>query len=196
LLKVILANTKLVVSIKMQNNFLKIRKPALTRRGRLKIENSPQSQVGFTFIELLVVLSLLITITFISGSIFFSTFRSSSKTQVSTNLKQKGDYALTTMEKMIREAKEIDCISDKEIELVYKDGQTTTFSCLSLSDQIASDSANSAVLLTPINCSDFSFICDLPRVDISFELNQNPDDPLPFKRSVVDFQTSVTARNL
>ncbi len=180
----------------MQNNFLKIRKPALTRRGRLKIENSPQSQVGFTFIELLVVLSLLITITFISGSIFFSTFRSSSKTQVSTNLKQKGDYALTTMEKMIREAKEIDCISDKEIELVYKDGQTTTFSCLSLSDQIASDSANSAVLLTPINCSDFSFICDLPRVDISFELNQNPDDPLPFKRSVVDFQTSVTARNL
>ncbi len=146
---------------------------------------------GFTLIEVLVVLTILIIIAVISGNIFVTTLRSNTRTQTSTNLKQKGDYGLMVIERMIRESTEVECISDNELRIVYKDGQQTVFTCAS--NRVAS---NAAVLIEPIDCMDFSFSCSLPRVDISFVLNQNPDDPLPFKRSEVNFQTSVTARNL
>jgi type II secretion system protein J len=72
-------------------------------------------QRGFTLIELLVVITVVISITVVAGNIFYSSLRSNTKTQVSTDLKQKGDYALTIMERMIREAKTInsaDCSDD------------------------------------------------------------------------------------
>jgi hypothetical protein len=142
-----------------------------------------------------------ISITVVAGNIFYSSLRSNTKTQVSTNLKQKGDYAITIMERMIREAKivnEADC-TDDELTITYKDGEETTFICdttLPEPDQLASNSAHSAILIDEIDCDNFSFNCDLPKVIINFNLNQNPNDPLPFKRAEVEFQTSVTARNL
>jgi len=159
-------------------------------------------QSGFTLVELLVVITVVISVTVVAGNIFYSSLRSNTKTQVSTNLKQKGNYALTIMERMIREAKiinEADC-TDDELTITYKDGEETTFICdttLPEPDQVASVSAqHPAVLIDSINCENFSFSCDLPRVDIEFTLSHNPNDPLPFNRAEVKFQTSVTARNL
>jgi hypothetical protein len=102
---------------------------------------------------------------------------------------------------MIREAKivnEADC-TDDELTISYKDGEETTFICdttLPEPDQLASNSAHSAILIDEIDCDNFSFSCDLPRVDIEFTLSHNPNDPLPFNWAEVKFQTSVTARNL
>jgi prepilin-type N-terminal cleavage/methylation domain-containing protein len=171
----------------MKKNILRIRK--------LKIENFPMfHRGGFTLIELLVVLSLVALITVAAGNIFYSTLRTNTKTQVSANLKQKGNYALAVMERMIREAKEIPVCQDRQLTLVYKDDLTTTFSCSS--SQIASSSAHSSVLVSPIDCANFDFTCNLPQVGINFTLNRNPTNPLPFKRSEIQFQTTVTARNL
>jgi len=150
---------------------------------------------GFTLIELLVVLSIVMSIVVVSGNIFYTALRSGSKTQVSLDLKQRGNYGLSVIEKMIREAKEVDCASD-QVTIVYKDGQETSFSCSS--GQVASDSANSAVLVDSIaDCStDFGFSCNLPQVGIGFTISENPDSPMPFKSSQINFQTTVTARNL
>ncbi len=160
-----------------------------------------RKQKGFTLIELMVVVTVVISVAVVAGNIFYSSLRSNTKTQVTTDLKQKGDYALTIMERMIREAKVIDSAdcSNDQLTITYKDGEETTFICdttLPEPDQIASVSANSAVLLDEISCENFDFTCDLPRVGIEFTLNQNPTDPLPFKRAEIKFQSSVTARNL
>lgn len=154
---------------------------------------------GFTLIEILVVMSVIVTIALISGNIFYSTLRTSSKTQVSTNLKQEGGYALTVMERMIRESKEITNCQSDQITVVYKDDEETTFVCdttLPFPDQVASDSANYSVLIDSIDCDNFSFSCNQPQIGINFTLSKNPSNPLPFSKSGVEFQTSVTARNL
>ncbi len=140
---------------------------------------------------MLVVISIVGLVVISSSNVFFSTLRTNTKTQISTNLKQKGDYALTVMERMIRQAYEINDCSPNNLTLIYKDGQETVFSCSS--SQLAS---NSAVLIDSINCGDFNFNCDLPQVDINFILSQGGSDPLPFQRTSMKFQTTVTARNL
>jgi prepilin-type N-terminal cleavage/methylation domain-containing protein len=149
---------------------------------------------GFTLIEMLVVISLVVIIALIAGNIFFTTVRSSTKTRLSTDLKQKGNYALTLMERMIRQASEInDCQTD-EIEITYLDEQTTTFSCSG--GEIASNSANLAVLTDGVaDCSSFIDCSNLPEVAISFSLTRGPELGLPFQKSTLDFQTKVTVRN-
>lgn len=163
----------------------------------LKTEKSPQLRSGFTLIELLVVLSIIALISVATGNIFYSTLRTSSKTQISSDLKQKGNYALAVMERMIRGAKEAECVTNQQLRIVYKDDLETIFICSGGSNgEIASSSAHSSTLLSPINCDNFNFICNPPQVNINFTVNQNPTNPLPFKRSEIEFQTTVTARNL
>lgn len=57
---------------------------------------------GFTLVELLVVLAILVTIGSIISAILYSAFRGSGKATTTEIVRQNGDYAMTQMTKLIK----------------------------------------------------------------------------------------------
>ncbi|MBU2591908.1 MAG: hypothetical protein ABH867_03200 [Patescibacteria group bacterium] len=166
-------------------------------------------QKGFSILEVVVMIGILGLIGVIATGVFFTTLRSSTRSRVSENLKQKGDFALNVIEKMVRGASFLPDLSancdgsDKSsISVVSRDGFTTTFDCSS--DRIASVSAQqeTVVLLgdiTRIDCDRF-VSCVIgsggsPEVIIDFTLYQGGDPELPYEKSSINFHTQVTPRN-
>lgn len=70
---------------------------------------------GFTLVELLVVMVVLLTVGTIIGVILFSSFRGANKTNTIIQVRQNGSYAITQMEKTIRGAYSLDGMSEDNI---------------------------------------------------------------------------------
>lgn len=177
-----------------------------------------RSKNGFALMELLVVVSLFGVISVLGSSLFFNIIRSSSKTRVLTEVKQNGDFAMTTMVRMIRNARKISAGScgwaTNSLEIKNPDGGITTFEFCSPENLIASRSGS----LPLLSCTDArltsdrvkvvsgSFTCEEgdrlkpDMVTIRFSLSQvgsaNPlITPRPEEQAVIDFETKVALRN-
>lgn len=159
--------------------------------------------------EVLVMIGILGLIGTIATQVFFTTFRSSNKSRVSENLKQKGQFALNVIEKMVRGATSLPnlgtiCSGDdrNNLAIVSRDGFTTTFACDSA--QITSSSAQLGTIvllddITQIDCSHF-INCYLggggrPEVTVDFGLTSGSTSSLPHEQSSIRFRTQVTPRN-
>jgi len=103
-------------------------------------------------IEILVVIGILSVIAVIGANMFFTAFRSSTKTKILSTVKQNGDYALSVMERTLRDSQEVIantetpsriCESEmKKIKVKKLDGSEIEFSCeQGLNGAIASNSA-------------------------------------------------------
>lgn len=101
---------------------------------------------GFTLIELLIAVTLLGIIASISTQAFILGFRSQGKSEALKEVKQNGDYALSIMESMIRNATDISSAVSTKLTITNRDGYTTTFDC---SDGIKIASISGISQLTP-----------------------------------------------
>ena len=142
---------------------------------------------GFTFIELLITVTLLGIVGTLVTQVFILGFRAQNKSEIMKEVKQNGDYALSVMESMIRSAEDIsaDCnTSTNQLTVLNPDGLTTTFICTNNSS-IASQSAWLTSSLTSnkviaSNCSSaFRIVCHTPPLNpkyvfINFTLKQAP----------------------
>ena len=140
------------------------------------------SNKGYTLIELLAVIVVMVTVGGIITSILVTALRGENKTNATTQVRQNGDYAITQMYKTIAYAKSFDGISVdkvnfdtscvpqsppaptptptptqyKYLKITSFDGGQTTFACEN--NTIASDSAstNASLVdssnLTVTNC--------------------------------------------
>lgn len=155
---------------------------------------------GFTLIEMLVSVAILGTVGLISTQIFFTTLRGAGKADIIREVKQNGDYALTAMERMIRNSVGVSslCNGTAQSSLTIKnlDSKATTFSLAG--GQIAS---NSGIFLTnnKVSVSGLSFTCmstlgkpDV--VNISFTVVQANAGAGAEEVSGMDFQTTVSLR--
>ncbi len=166
---------------------------------------------GFTLIEVLMVVLLLGLIVIVGGNLFFSVMKGASKTEVTKEVKQNGDYALGVIERTLRNAKEIVQNSDGQIctSPMYKikvkttAGVDTEFSCV-VEDGVAKITSTSG-LLTGKNVSlgtacpgTLSFSCDATinpsKVTVSFTLSQQGADVRQEEKAQIPFQTTVTLR--
>lgn len=150
-----------------------------------KISKNITNNAGFTLVEIMVVLAILIFIGAIIGSIVMSILRGTNKTNTLTMVRQNGSYAVSQMSKMLRNAKTFGglsetgasytsiCNSDiqyKYIKIKSFDEGETTFSCCT--DTIASLSAG-------LTCSDnnkYSLLDTANAVELQdcyFTCNQN-----------------------
>ncbi len=102
--------------------------------------------LGFTFIELLVGLVVLLILVGVGGRLFFQIIRTESRSRNSTEIKQVGANALQVISIMIRNAEEVSASSATSINILNNDGDTTTFACSS--NRIASQSGVATVYLT------------------------------------------------
>ena len=175
---------------------------------------------GFTLIEILVVVGILGIIAVVASNVFFTTLRSSGKTKVLTKVKENGDYALSVMERMIRDSQEVVTNTDNKIcesgmnYLKFKraDGSTIEFGCLeegTANGRIASNSAR--LTSSEVKVDSCSFDCSCPAafpnctsegtkfypktVTIKFTLSQFGATVRPEEQATINFQTTISTRN-
>lgn len=158
------------------------------------------SQKGFTLVELLAVIIVFSVVTSIIAGILVTSLRTSNKTNIISTVKQNGNFALTQMSGVIRNARVLvspyPCGSPStpttvtQLQLITADGLPITLDCNAQVSNtpptctpqtpcatIASNSASlldtSAIKLTActFTCSQLSNT-DYPIINISFSLKQ------------------------
>jgi prepilin-type N-terminal cleavage/methylation domain-containing protein len=161
---------------------------------------------GFTLIEMIVVVGILGIIAVVGSGTFFSILRGSTKTKTLQTVKQNGDYAISVMERMIRNARVlINPTADSTVSSITiknPDGGTTTFSCGGNPATIASNGAS--LLSNEVKVNDCNNIFNVsvgqpgikpPVVKINFSLSPVASLGRSEERAEVNFQTTVTLRN-
>ncbi len=175
---------------------------------------------GFTLVEILVVVGILGIIAVVASNVFFTTLRSSGKTKVLTKVKQNGDYALSVMERLIKDSQEVITNTDNKIceqgmnYLKFKrtDGGMVEFACLeegTANGRIASNSAR--LTSSEVKVDTCVFDCSCPAafpnctsqgtkfypktVTIKFTLSQVGATVRPEEQATINFQTTVSTRN-
>lgn len=160
-----------------------------------------QTKKGFTLIEMVIVVSLMGLVAIIATGFLLTSLSGSGKAEVSKEVRQNGNYALSVIENMVR-----DCLAFKtacpnpdvnSLTIINQDGGTTVFSCSQ--NQIASGSA----FLTSgsVSVSDCDFDCTQspglpPVVTVKFKVAQKSVVTLrPSEKAVLDFETVVVVRN-
>lgn len=113
---------------------------------------------GYSLIEVLVVLAVFATLAIVATQALVLTLRGSSKSEITTKVRQNLDFAVSSMERQIRNAKSVNCpLSDsKFVTITDQLGADVTFSCVTNgSDKyVASSSARLTSDNTVItNCS-------------------------------------------
>lgn len=167
---------------------------------------------GFSLIELLVVVALMGIIGTVTTQVFFIGFKSQAKGEIVKEVKQNGDYALSVIDTMVRNA--ADFSSDQvcnwdaaTLSIVNPDSFTTIFDCTGSS--IASVSASipgitpTGIPLTSTkvevkNCK-FRVVCPTPPLSpkyvfVNFTLSQGAisGQPTPLPENTASLEYSGT----
>jgi len=82
---------------------------------------------GYSLIEMLVVIVLLIMLAIVGTSLFVNTLTGSNKTTIALQLKQQGEYAMSQMLSMIRGSVRIESCGGSSIVIRNPDESTTQF---------------------------------------------------------------------
>lgn len=179
-------------------------------------------QIGYTLIELLAVMVVMITIGIIIASILVSALRGTSKANVIEEVRNNGNFTIQQMGKMIGFAQNFSGVSKdnvtyttnctvvpspqyRHIKIKSFDDKQTIFSCNLLGNPptIASNGASfldtNKVTLDPdscfFTCSQIN-ISEAPVIGINFTLSQKTTSSFFEQKATIPFQTSVTMRNL
>ncbi len=175
------------------------------------------SNLGFTLLEIIIASSIIAIMGVIISQTLSATTKSNSKVEMVKEVKQNGDFALSIMERMIRNSRGITSTctdagsAASSLTLNNLDGGTTTVTCLwdgSIS-RIASSSASGIDYLTGTNvtlggtdCTSASlvFTCaslgSVPNtISIVFQLAQARVSPSLFEQASESFQSSISIRN-
>lgn len=172
---------------------------------------------AFTLIELLVVVALLGVIGVLTTQVFIIGFRSQGKAEIEKEVKQNGDYALSIIETMVRNAADFapDQACNKgssTLSIVNPDGYTTIFDCTPPSQNIASVSALPTTTpgLTPtgipltsskvaVTACNFQVVCPTPPLSpkyvfVDFTVTQGPvpGQPTPLPENTASLEYSGT----
>lgn len=173
---------------------------------------------GFTLVELLAVIIIFSLISGIGAVILVTSLRTSTKTNTLTNVKQNGDYAISQMVKVIRNAQAVtdpNCTiagaltpipTVTSISVTNPDGSSATFNCAGNSITYATGTNPTPQPYLDTNVvvtTSCSFACsqttvtDYPVVNISFSLNSAKSGPIENSASAnpIPFSTNVTLRN-
>jgi prepilin-type N-terminal cleavage/methylation domain-containing protein len=168
--------------------------------------------LGYTLVELLVVLFILGTVGTIALSIFVTTLRGSNKSTSVNDIRQNGNYILSQMSKMIAYSQEFEGVSkdgstyDKSctisssgniyIKIKSFDGGETIFTyannTIASNDASFIDTGKMTVTSFNMTCTGLSSSVN-PTIDISFTLKSAGS--LAENNSSILFETSITPRN-
>lgn len=188
------------------------------------MKNKILNNKGYTLIELLAVIVILVSVGAIITSILVTALRGGSRSNTTNEVRDSGNYAISQMSKMLTFAKTFDGVSTDGINYVTNcivtqppaptptiapvtyqyikitsfDGGQTVFSCNG--STIASNGA-SLINVTNLTVSSCSVLCSQtnllssPTIDINFTLSKLNSGFFVENQTTIPFKTSVTPRN-
>lgn len=167
-------------------------------------------QAGFTLMELLVSVGVLIIVAALLVQVLFTTTHVNKKTDLINDVKLNGNFALDVISRFVRSARNVSCGSGSMI-ITNPDLQQTTFTCISdgTAARIASQSASQTVYLTSgyltvntsggsnSDCADstLAFSCVPPAVTVTFTLRQLGVPGAAYEGVSAAFQSISRMRN-
>ncbi|TSC53513.1 MAG: Uncharacterized protein LiPW16_370 [Microgenomates group bacterium LiPW_16] len=124
-------------------------------------------QQGFSLVELLVAIGILGIVGSIATVILFTTLQSASKSDILREVKQNGDYAISVMERMVRNATtvEVGCpvgggtLTGTSLRIKNPDERTTTFRAEASESVTKIASTGGMLTNNKVSASNLSFIC-------------------------------------
>jgi len=157
---------------------------------------------GFTLVELLVSIGLVLIIGTVGTSMIASILRSYNKAHIINEIEQNGNYVLSLMESQIRNASSVlgsDCTGDNcsTLTVTPQEGDTFVFSIANVggigvvrkdSEILTNDDMKTGVSVET-GASDSYFVVDGNTVKIVLKLQQAPNAP-----GRVDYQAETTLR--
>ncbi|KKS96697.1 MAG: hypothetical protein UV73_C0009G0048 [Candidatus Gottesmanbacteria bacterium GW2011_GWA2_43_14] len=167
---------------------------------------------GYSFIEMLVVITLIAILGTITSEAFILGLKAQGKSEILKEVKQNADYAGQVMDSMIRNAENVDeslCNANSEsLTILNRDGLTTTFDCSneklsSVSGEFPVPTVSQALVSTrvKIEACNFRVICPTPPlapkyVLYNFTISQaGGGDQAVEKQAFLEYQTTVSLRN-
>ncbi len=176
------------------------------------------SQRGYTIVELLAVMTIVVVVSGVIAGILYSTLRGGSKSKITSDVAQNGNYAISVITQTIIQSQDVtsvggtpitSCITSPtgtSIDLTQSDGSTITFSCsnntvASTSAQITSSLIDTSNL--EVDATTCTFKCRqdnnnpvaIPVVDVAFSVKQKGSVTNPDAKSTANFSTSTSMRN-
>ncbi len=173
-----------------------------------------EAQAGFTLLEVVVATSITVIMMLAATSLFLATLRSNTKDTQVTSIKQEGDYALSQMEFLLRNA--ISVVQDPQfplspvcqsnmdsISFKLLDGGITTLSASNgLIASKSATAANPVYLTSPATVlTNLKFDCSQAGtnygtyVTASFSLAKDENNANTPNTITQDFRTSVSVRS-
>ncbi|QQG43268.1 MAG: prepilin-type N-terminal cleavage/methylation domain-containing protein [Candidatus Daviesbacteria bacterium] len=124
---------------------------------------------GFTLVEILVVIAILTVMGVILSEIFFRSVRGSAQAEIISRIKQNGQAALETMDKTLRSADGLVCVSsDNSAILFVKSGVYTRYTYTA-----ATSSVNGSLSVDYPTSGD----CSAPKVSVAYLTDIGSSDP-------------------
>lgn len=179
----------------------------------MKLLTKYNNSLGYTIIELLAVISILVIISGVISGILYSALRGSGKTRITTDISQNGNYAMSVISNIIIDSASVtqidgvdisDCTaspSGSSITLKRLDGSYTSLSCSGAT--IASNSA-SLINTNEVQIEEGScvFSCmqgsldsySVPVVGVTFTIRDKDSGTFESQGSAV-FNNSISLRN-
>lgn len=175
---------------------------------------------GYTLIELLAVMVVMITVGIIVASILISSLQGTSKTNVIEEIRNNGNFTLLQMGRMISFAQNFSGVSTDNviyttnctaipspqynyIKIRSFDDKETIFSCNPLADPPTIASNGASFLNTDtVTLDSCHFTCsqinlsESPVIGINFVLSQKSSTGFFEQKATLPFETSVTVRNI
>lgn len=85
--------------------------------------------IGFSLIEMLVVMSLFVVVTYVVGQALFSTIKGNVKSDTTIRVKQNGTNAISVMDRALHSAKSVVCTTAQKLTYTDTAGVNGTFEC-------------------------------------------------------------------
>lgn len=179
---------------------------------------------GYTLIELLAVMIILISVGTIITAILVTSLRGGNKSNTTNEVRQSGNYIISQMSKMIAYARTFDGVSTNGINyttdctvtqppaptpsiapVLYRyikissfDGGQTVFSCtgssIASNGAALTNSANLNVAACSFYCSQTSVLAP-PTISVNFTLSKSNSGFFVENQTTIPFETSITPRN-
>ena len=188
----------------------------LIENCKLKIVNC---QKGYTLVELLAVLIILVSVGVVITAILVTSLRGGNKSNTTNDVRQNGNHILSQMSKMIAYSKSFDGVSIdgtqnsyvkdctaaqmsptayKYIKITSFDSGITTFSCTGAT--IASNGAD-LIDTNTLSVSSCNFYCSQTNnispvsINVTFTLSKKNSGFFVESQTTIPFDTTITPRN-
>lgn len=157
---------------------------------------------GTSLFELLIVLTIFVVVVAVANQIFFSTLRGSSKSEVTSKVKQEANYAMSVVERALHSASSVVSCGGQNITYFDADGRQSSFSCQNVGDNgyIASGSArltSDQVTVSACNivCSQETGVTTSVILDLTFRQGGQQAGRRVEEKATYDLKTRVLLRN-